>query len=243
MAINTQNIELSVTPGGIIPIVHVSQYDVDRVLTFSLMDGNNAASIPAGATVAIEGTKPSHHGFSYEATLSGSVVTVNTTQQMTAEQGTTDCKIKIISGTQVIGTALFLLEVEQAGLADDTDISETDIPILVSLAYEQEANAAASALKAEGYAVGTQDGEPVASTSPYYHYNSEYFANQAASESEDAEYWSGKSQEYAEDAAELYNEVSTMIAIIHMLVGTVYIVDHNNNNITTQSGDRLIINY
>lgn len=243
MAINAQNTELHVTPGGIIPVVHVSQYDENRVLTFQLMDGNNAANIPSGATVAIEGTKPSRHGFSYEATLAGSVVTVNTTLQMTVEQGTVECKLKVTSGTQIIGTALFLMEVEQAGISDGTIVSDTDIPMIIALAREQEEHAAESALKSEGYAVGTQNGEPVAATSPYYHYNSEYFADQAATESEEAEYWSGKSQEYAEDAAELYNEVSSMIAVIHMLVGTVYIVDQNDNHITTQSGDRLIINY
>lgn len=35
-------------------------------------------------------------------------------------------------------------------------------------------------LKAEGYAVGTQDGEPVTSESPYYHDNAKYHAEQAA---------------------------------------------------------------
>ena len=36
------------------------------------------------------------------------------------------------------------------------------------------------ALKSEGYAIGTQGGTPVASGSPYYEYNSKYFADEAA---------------------------------------------------------------
>ena len=40
--------------------------------------------------------------------------------------------------------------------------------------------AGTSALKAEGYAVGDQNGTPVTSGSPYYHNNAEYYAGQAS---------------------------------------------------------------
>ena len=41
-------------------------------------------------------------------------------------------------------------------------------------------SAASFALKSEGYAIGTQDGEPVQSDSPYYQNNAEYYAGEAA---------------------------------------------------------------
>lgn len=193
--IATQNTKLNVVPGGILPVVHVSQYDVDRVLSFTLYDGNGAASIESGTTVTIEGTKPDGNGFQYAGTLSGNVVTVNTTVQMTAVEGTNECKLTLKKGTQTIGSALFLMEVEKAGLNEDTPISDTDLPLIITLATEQmeraetaataaalsEENAEAEALKAEGYATGKQNGEDVSSESPYYHNNAEYYSEYAES--------------------------------------------------------------
>ena len=46
-------------------------------------------------------------------------------------------------------------------------------------AEQKEADASADALKAEGYALGTQDGQAVEEGSDYYHNNAEYFAGQA----------------------------------------------------------------
>ena len=179
MAIKVQDIKLNLVPGGIIPVVHVSQYDVNRVLTFTLYDGNGTASLPAGTTASIEGTKPSHHGFSYDATIASNVVTVNTTQQMTAEHGTVDCKLKLTAGSQVIGTALFLMEVEQAGLADDVIISDTELPVYIEGGRQ-------NMLNAEAWAVGTKDGTAVGSGEPQYHNNAKYYAEEAADSANDA---------------------------------------------------------
>ena len=250
MAINAQNTELSVTPGGIIPIVHVSQYDVDRILTFSLMDGNNAASIPAGATVAIEGTKPSRHGFSYEATLFGSVVTVNTTQQMTAEQGTTDCKIKIMFGTQVIGTALFLLEVEQAGLASDTDISDTDIPMIVSLATAQMEAAEAAAESADISAQAAADDKDAADIAAAiarswatYSTDLNIYGNNV----NNAHFWSDQAAAKYNDmiaaVGTALNKINSFEALMELLFGAIYLTTESGDILTTESGDRIIIDY
>lgn len=51
----------------------------------------------------------------------------------------------------------------------------------MSTLNERVSTATAEALKAEGYAAGTQDGEPVEEDSPYYEHNAEYHAGQAAS--------------------------------------------------------------
>ena len=47
-------------------------------------------------------------------------------------------------------------------------------------AEQKEADASADALKAEGYALGTQDGQAVEEGSDYYHNNASYFAGQAS---------------------------------------------------------------
>lgn len=47
-------------------------------------------------------------------------------------------------------------------------------------AEQHEADAGADALKAEGYAIGTQDGQAVEEGSDYYHNNAAYYAGQAS---------------------------------------------------------------
>lgn len=180
MAILAQNEKLNIVPGGIIPVVHASQYDVDRVLTFTLYDGLSAASLPTGVTGLIEGTKPDDKGFQYAVTsISGNVVTVVTTKQMTAVKGTVKCKIVLTKDNMVLGTALFFLEVDEAGLDDETDISETDLPFIRDMA---ETNM----LNAEAWAVGTRNGVPVPSTDETYENNSKFYAGEAGDSAESA---------------------------------------------------------
>jgi len=201
MAIIAQNTSLNVTPGGIIPTVHVSQYDENRLLTFTLMDGNTSASIPAGTTVKIDGTKPSKKGFEYSdasiVSISGNIVTVNTALQMTVENGTVECKIELTYNSQIIGTALFFMEVERAGLADDTDVSETVLPVYMEAGRQYM-------LGSEAWAVGTKNGEPVGSSEPQYNNYSKYYADRAHEDaviSGSAMLIAGQSAESAQESA------------------------------------------
>ena len=93
MSIKPQDIKLNVVPGGIIPVLHVSQYDVGRELQFTIFDGNSPAVLPEGVTATIEGTKPDGHGFSYACTITNNIVSAETTEQMTVLSGSIDCKI------------------------------------------------------------------------------------------------------------------------------------------------------
>jgi membrane protein involved in colicin uptake len=85
-------------------------------------------------------------------------------------------------------------------------------------AAESEKSADADALKAEGFAVGEQNGEPVASGSPYYQNNAKhyaYVAQQGAEESgyawfdvndQDGEMYVTITPNLAEDVSFLVNE-------------------------------------
>ena len=185
MAIQNQNTKLNVVPGGIIPVVNVSQYDVERVLTFTLYDGISPATLASGTTAVIEGTKPDRKGFEYRSptvSLSGNVVTVSTVNQMTCIPGTVECKITLRNNNQVIGTAMFFLEVEKAGLADETDISETDIPFIRELGLH-------NAQTAEAWAVGTRGGVDVPNTDPAYNNSSKYHSEQSEIHEHNSEAW------------------------------------------------------
>ena len=85
--------------------------------------------------------------------------------------------------------------------------SESNAATSETNAATSERNAAASAsgvetnaLKAEGYAVGTQDGTPAASGEPYYHDNAKYYKEEAADSASNAsssEYNAGLSESAA----------------------------------------------
>jgi len=142
-----QNTDLNIVPGGIIPVMHVSQYDVGRELKFVLYDGYDTADITTGTTVTIEGTKPDGHGFQYSGVLDQNAHTATfvTTEQMTVLAGAIECKLTLYLNSQRIGTALFILDVEKAGINDSTIISDTELPLIITQATEQMERAEAAA--------------------------------------------------------------------------------------------------
>lgn len=186
-AIATQTITLDLRPhynrqGS--NIVYCSQYDNDlREVVANIMDAGTAVNVST-YTIYIEGTKPDKRGFSYELTSIGGTVSNNAVTfplqlQMTAVAGITNAEIVFYSGDDRIGSSNFILAVEKAGLADDIDVSETDIPAYVDGAQQAAANAEADALVSEGYARGSQNGTDVSSGSTYYENNSKYYYTQA----------------------------------------------------------------
>ena len=118
---------INLIPNGAIKRVNVSQGDIGRTLTFNLFNDSLAYTIPVGATVKIQGTKPSGFGFSETCTVSGNTVTIDTTEAMTDEFGYIDTELQISSSGNVIGTSNFVLVVEKnphpANTTDGTQIT------------------------------------------------------------------------------------------------------------------------
>lgn len=178
-----QNVKLNLIPGSVMPVVNVSQYDKARQFSITVYEGASTYSL-TGKDVQIRGTKPDGNGFAYDATdgvvsVSGSTVTISTTQQMTAVGGQTMAELRITQSGVILGTLNFVLMVEPSALSDDTPISDTDIPAIERDFEAALAEAEADALIAEGYAKGTQDGTPAQSGEPYYQDNAKYYKEQA----------------------------------------------------------------
>lgn len=117
MAISKQ---INIIPDDSWQRIHVSQGDIGRTLQFVLYEGSTSYTIPTGATVKIQGTKPSGLGFSETCTWSGSTVTIDTTEAMTQEFGGIPTELQITDGTDVLGTTNFLLIVERNPHPDNT---------------------------------------------------------------------------------------------------------------------------
>lgn len=179
----TQRINLNLIPGQVLPRFNVSQYDKgSRTLEFILFNGNQSFILTSDMTARIQGTKADMHAFDYAATVdtSNQKIVADLTQQMAAAPGDVTCELILNQGAQRLGTCNFVIAVEPAALSDDAIISDSELPDIIAMATAQMEAAAASALEAEGFAKGTQDGAPVESGSPYYQDNSKYYKEQAA---------------------------------------------------------------
>ncbi len=161
MAIVTQTINVDLRPHynrRNQSMVYCSQYDNDlRNIVLNIANEGEPVDVST-YTIYIEGTKPDKHGFSYELTsiggsVSNNVITVPLQTQMTAVAGLTNAEVVLYSNDERIGSANFILNVEKAGLAEDVDISETDIPAYVDGAQQ----AAAEATQAKDDAVSAKD--------------------------------------------------------------------------------------
>lgn len=153
MAIQNQEIDLNLTPSGVMPVVHLKQYDTkSRTITCNVYDGTSAFSPPSGATATIRGTKPDSTGFEYSASISGSTIVFTVQDQMTVLSGDIPAEIRIISGSQVIGTISIILRVEPSALSSNVTVSKTDLPLIAEAAkniadaknYMESASASAS---------------------------------------------------------------------------------------------------
>jgi hypothetical protein len=252
-----QKIKLNLTPGGIPPVVHASQYDVGRSLEFELYDGITKYEIPEDTVAIIQSTKPDGNGFAYNCTWSGSTVSIDTTQQMTAVSGSMDCEIRLILGTDVIGSINFILEIEPAALRSDTPISETEIPALEDLgrhyaeeaansaeaAADSAAAAADSADDASDYADDARNSWRQAKSWATYSIN----PNDWGSDSDNAEYWSDQARAAYENIVvitrDAINRINALSALIDLFLSDVYLTTEDGDQLITEDGDHLIINY
>lgn len=178
----TQTLQLNLVPKGVWPRLYVSQYDAgSRTLTFEIYNGDQRFTLTSGTTAKIQGTKPDRHGFSYDASVdtSNNVITADITQQMTAAHGEAYCELVLFKSGQRIGTLNFVMMIQQAGLNDDTDTSDSDLPDIIAEATEQM-------FTAEAYAKGTRNGTAVTSGQTGYHDNSKYYKEQAATQASNA---------------------------------------------------------
>ena len=132
MHVVTQEINLNLIPGGVPPMVNVSQYDKgSRMLKLQLYLGTDEYQIPEGAMACIQGTKLDGTGFLYVCEYSGNTITADVTDQMTVVPGKVKCEAFLQEETEKrIGTANFVIVVEKATLQDDDHISETEIPLI-----------------------------------------------------------------------------------------------------------------
>ena len=140
-----QKINLNLIPGGVRPVINVSQYDEGRQFQLAIFNGSASYDL-TGKTVVIEVGKLDGNGVAYDHTdevnnipvvaVSGNVVTITTPKQMTAVSGQNNAELKISDSSETIGTLNFILDCEQSALSPETPLSDTQIPALEDLASQ-----------------------------------------------------------------------------------------------------------
>ena len=184
------SLDLNMTPGGVSQIVKLSQYDKTiPQIEAVLWDKTQGYEIPTDAVVYVVGTKPDKTGFEYSCSFTGSTVTINVTEQMTAVAGRVKCEVVIMKDGRK-GSANFFLDVEPCALDEDVTPSETDIPIIEQLPEILAEVEAAKAL-AESWAKGTRSGVPVTSGDPTYNNSAKYWAEKSEEYAQGALHWKG----------------------------------------------------
>lgn len=149
--------KLNLIPGGVPPVIHVSQYDTAEAVSFELWEGTKKFQKPSGATAKIEMTKPDKKGIRKDCTYAADgTIEIGLETQMTCVAGNIRSKIVIYDATGQIGTAAFILSVDPAGLADGAVVSESDLPDLREI-YEQATAVEEKAKEAASFAEAAQN--------------------------------------------------------------------------------------
>lgn len=118
---------LNMSPGGIPPVIHVSQYDSDFTIVFALFSTVGDFTIESGTTAMVRGTKSSGTGYSADATIniSAKTVTVTGNAQMTVAAGQNIFEVVLKKNNKEISSKNFILNVERAALDADTITDES----------------------------------------------------------------------------------------------------------------------
>lgn len=155
-----QIINVDLIPGKVMPILHASQFDVGRSLGVKLYNGGAVYDLTGAEVVSISVRKPDGNIVTETLTnAGGNELEIITTEQMTACAGASLCEIKIEDSGDVIGSANFVLEVEEdpldGGIASQSEINNlaTQVADLVSEQYDS-ANVIFDAVPTAGHGNG-----------------------------------------------------------------------------------------
>ena len=125
-----QNIKLNLVPGGVPPVLNVSQYDSAYDVHFTIYNGAQLFEIPDDVSIQFQETKRDGNGFTVGATKSAQTgqCYIWMQEQMSAVPGDQICELVLTNTTEdQIGTANFIMRVEPAALKKNTVISESEI--------------------------------------------------------------------------------------------------------------------
>lgn len=137
---------INMTPDTILPYLKLSQYDVGREISFVMKDGSEEYTVPSGATVKLEGTKPSGFGFTITCEVNGSTATAVTTEGMTDEWGTVVAELVVRQGDNRLGSSNVRFDIERSPHPEGTTDGSAEVIISELTILVERAEAAAESV-------------------------------------------------------------------------------------------------
>ncbi len=129
-----QTIDLNLIPDSPPVVVHIDQYDTgEGRLIINLYAGDDPYMTEEGTKVIIQGTKPDGKVFVNEASISGNVVTVDITDQMSAVAGSVRTQVVVTETNGRIGSFVFILRVQHSAIPEDDAFSRSEFGIVQHL--------------------------------------------------------------------------------------------------------------
>ena len=119
------SVNLDITPGGMPPVLHMSQYDTDRQYTVNLKDGGLSYSLGTGATGKVKGFN-GKACFEIEATASGSTVTFQLTDASTDQFGIFPVTLELTNDGDTISPLCMIFDVQRAGYTNEQAASSPE---------------------------------------------------------------------------------------------------------------------
>ena len=144
---------LDITPGAIPQVINVSESDINRGYTVTLMNEKGVFEIPSGTTAKLEGTGANN--FSESAAVRGNTVVFDLTESMTAKAGDTWTKIKLTKDGKPVSTCAFILRADrglEAGTVTDAKGFETLVHDAVETVMDEKGFVIDSTLSVPGAA-------------------------------------------------------------------------------------------
>ena len=112
-----ESITLNLIPTGDIPTIHVAQFDNERLFNIILKEGEDDFT-PTGYGIEIQVRKVDNNIVTAQPVdVVGNIVTISTTEQMTACSGTNICELELTKDDISVATLRFYLVVQRDVLA------------------------------------------------------------------------------------------------------------------------------
>ena len=141
--INPQYIKLNMTPSGVLPVLHCSQYDIGRPLGFVVYNGSEAVDLD-DYTVTIEATRSDDVAITAVATTDGNIGVFATTATMTNKADRYPAQCVLVDGSNNrVASLPFMMFVIPAAMDENAESIEEDASLY------QQYNAAIGGLIAQ----------------------------------------------------------------------------------------------
>lgn len=123
---NTQYINLNMTPSGVLPVLHCSQYDIGRPLGVVVYDGSAEMDLD-DYTVTIEATRTDGTAITAAVTTDENIGAFVTTATMTNKEDLYPAQLVIVDGSSNrVASLPFMMRVVKAAMDENSEAVEED---------------------------------------------------------------------------------------------------------------------